>query len=366
MNENAFLHDFDPDGVGAAGSLFGLPFEPENAQLVIIPVPWEVTVSYSAGTANGPATILKASAQVDLYQGDIHEAWRYGIAMLPIPGAIAESSKALRDKAAHYIAELETGRITETSPEAKALLATIDAGCEAMVQWVRTTAQHWRSKGKTVALVGGDHSTPLGLLSALDEEGVPFGILQIDAHSDLRRAYEGFTYSHASIMYNALKLKSIERLVQVGIRDYCSAEAALAHADDRVTTFYYPKLAARRFEGVTWNALVTEMVEACPAKVYVSFDIDALDPKLCPNTGTPVPGGFEFEEVNYLLKALVASGREIIGFDLNEVSPGSAPEALDTNDWDGNVGARLLYRLCNLTGVSKGGLRLTAGMGSAG
>jgi agmatinase len=105
------------------------------------------------------------------------------------------------------------------------------------------------------------------------------------------------------------------------------------------------------YGGVNWSTLADSIVEELPENVYISFDIDGLDPKLCPGTGTPVPGGFEFDQVVHLISKVVSSGKKIIGFDLNEVSPG-------TTDWDANVGARLLFQLCMLTGVSHNKLKL--------
>ena len=107
----------------------------------------------------------------------------------------------------------------------------------------------------------------------------------------------------------------------------------------------------RQYEGESFKQVVDDIISHLPDNVYISFDIDGLDPKLCPNTGTPVPGGFEFNEVVFLLKQLAASGKKIIGFDLVEVAPGE-------DDWNGNVGARLLYKLCNLMAVSQGKLTM--------
>lgn len=358
MDKNAIVAAFDPNGVGAAGSLFGLPFSPENAELILIPVPWEVTVSYAAGTAQGPEAILKASSQVDLFERDIPDAWKYGIAMLPIPEDIRALSDALRMKSERYIRLLEEEVFTEEDAEAKEVTAEITAGCEKMIAWVEETAAHWRSKGKSIALIGGDHSTPLGLMREVAKNYTDFGILQIDAHADLRVAYEGFTYSHASIIYNALAIDEVKKVVQVGIRDFCESEAEMIEGSGgRITTHFYRDIAAKRFRGQSWSDICQEIISALPQQVYVTVDIDGLDPKLCPNTGTPVPGGLEFEELNFLLTELVKSKREVIGFDLNEVSPGSDEAALETNDWDGNVGARLLYRMCNLMAVSKGHLQ---------
>ena len=217
-----------------------------------------------------------------------------------------------------------------------------------MVDWVKSQALHYINQGKIVALLGGDHSTPLGFLQALATKHSGFGILQIDAHADLRIAYEDFEYSHASIMYNALKIPQVEKLVQVGIRDYCQEEVDVMHAEGkRVKTFFDRDLKHAQFAGKTWQVQVEEIVAELPQNVFLSFDIDGLDPKLCPNTGTPVAGGFETEQVLFLVENVIASGRKLIGFDLNEVGPSD-------DEWDANVGARLLYRLCNLLGKSNG------------
>ena len=105
----------------------------------------------------------------------------------------------------------------------------------------------------------------------------------------------------------------------------------------------------RVFEGDSWRTVVNEIVDQLPQKVYISFDIDGLDPKLCPHTGTPVQGGFETEQIFYLFKKVLQSGRKLIGFDLNEVG-------ISNNEWDENVGARVLFKLCNLMVAEKNGL----------
>ena len=177
---------------------------------------------------------------------------------------------------------------------------------------------------------------------AIAEKHGDFGILQIDAHCDLRKAYEGFTYSHASIMYNALKLPAVGRLVQVGVRDYCDEELnVIKRSMGRVVTYFDQDLKDELYEGTTWGNLCDQIIQDLPQYVYISFDIDGLDPKLCPNTGTPVQGGFETEQVFYLFSKLLQSKKNIIGFDLNEVGVGET-------DWDANVGARVLFKLCNL------------------
>jgi agmatinase len=168
--------------------------------------------------------------------------------------------------------------------------------------------------------------------------------LQIDAHCDLRESYEFFTYSHASVMYNALtEIPSLTNLVQIGVRDYCQEEwEYVQNNQGRVVTYFDKDIKERQYEGETWKQITDEIVNKLPQKVLVSFDVDGLDPKLCPNTGTPVQGGFETEQIFYLLKKIVQSGRQFIGFDLVEIGVG------DNNEWDANVGAHILWRLANL------------------
>ncbi len=351
--KHRIIDQFDPNGVSAHEGLFGLPFDEETADLILIPVPWDVTVSYSAGTSLGPEAILTASRQLDLYQDDIYDAWKMGIHMLPIPEHIADLSNSYRILAKNYINYLEEGSPAETYERFMAVPDIINKASMQMMDWVYDQAKKYRSMGKMVALVGGDHSTPLGLIKALAEEHESFGILQIDAHADLRQAYENFAYSHASISYNALKFPQISNLVQVGIRDLCQDEANMAKENNRIFTFYDKDIKEAMYEGKAWKIICDDIVAKLPGEVYVTIDIDGLDPKLCPNTGTPVPGGFELEQVLYLLKQVVKSGKKIIGFDVVEVAPGQGED-----EWDGNVGARILYRLSNLFGASQGRLNL--------
>lgn len=349
MTREEIIAGFDPNAPGGGGNLFGLPFTPENAELIVIPVPWEVTVSYHSGTSNAPAAILLASAQVDLAVKDIPDAWKLGVAMLPVPEDMRAESTKLRELALRHITALESG--AKPMP-GDPVVAKINEGSENLNVYVKSLSQKFLKEGKMVALLGGDHSTPLGLLRALAEKHDRFGVLQIDAHADLRKAYEGFTYSHASIMYNALKLPAIGRLVQVGIRDYCDEELdVMKRAMGRIVTYFDQDIKDSLSEGKTWAGICDRIIGDLPRDVYISFDIDGLNPTLCPGTGTPVPGGLDFEQVIFLLKKLVMSGKRIIGFDLNEVAPGAG-------DWDANVGARLLYQLCNWMGVSQGKLKL--------
>jgi len=344
------LHDkiaaFDPNGIGDQdGNIYGLPFDTSEAKLVILPVPWEVTVSYQGGTALAPEAILQASYQVDLFDPFVADAWKLGIAMQEINKEIKGKSNLLRLEAEDYIQQLSKGFNPEENAALLDIRNKINLSGKELNLWVKNESIKLMDQNKIVALLGGDHSTPLGLMQALAEKHSSFGILHIDAHADLREAYEGFEYSHASIMFNAIKIPQITRLVQVGIRDYCEVELNLIHSDKRISAFFERDIKHRQFEGTTWASICDQIIDTLPEKVYLSFDIDGLDPKLCPNTGTPVPGGLEMEQALYLVEKLVNSGRKIIGFDLNEVAPGD-------DEWDANVGARLLYRLANMCMVS--------------
>ncbi len=348
MSKENKIAQFNPNDIGSAdNNIFGLPFEPADAALVIIPVPWEVTVSYSAGTADGPEAVYDASYQVDLYDPFVADAWKLGIAMQPVSKKIKSTSNKLRKKAEKYIDMYAEGKTAEKNATMKSIKKEVDEACKDLNKWVKKEALKQMNKGKVVALLGGDHSTPLGLMQALAEKHESFGILQIDAHADLRDAYEGFEFSHASIMFNALKIEQVSKLVQVGIRDYCQDEKDIIDSSKRVETFFDSDIKTQQYEGKSWSKICDDIIGSLPKKVYLSIDIDGLDPKLCPNTGTPVPGGFEFEQVVYLIKKLVEAKKQIIAFDINEVAPGK-------DEWDANVGARLLYKVSNMCLVSNG------------
>lgn len=338
------LDRFDPNGVGLDnGAYFGLPFTPDEARLVLISAPWDVTVSYGAGAAEAPDAIIEASMQLDLYDELSPGAWRRGIATADIDYTLLESSQRLRSDAVRVIRHLEEGGSVADDAVVRKI-RRVNEGCCVMNENIRAQARMWLAQGKLVGLVGGDHSTPYGLVQALGERGDGFGILHIDAHCDLRRAYEGFEYSHASIMYNILRdVPQVERIVEVGVRDYCDAEAERAHTSERIRMFNDTELFSAAFEGRAWGDQCRRIVAELPERVYVSFDIDGLSVEYCPNTGTPVAGGLTFNQAVYLLQEVVRSGRRIIGFDVVEVV--ARPESR----LDASTGARILYKLCGLT-----------------
>ena len=315
--------DFDPDGP-ASGGLFGLPHSPSDARVVVLPVPVEVTTSSAGGTALAPPVVLEASWQVDLCDLQTGEPWRDGIAMDRAPRWMNDANAPTRAMAN-----------TARDGDAQALAAINAFGAR-----VNDAVHAWTGgqldAGRIPAILGGDHSVPLGAFRAAIARNPGIGILHVDAHADLREAYEGFTYSHASIFFNALQHDALGPLVQVGIRDVGTREMQLAASDARVHLWSDFELTRCTESGESFRALCKRIIAPLPPTVWVSWDIDGLDPTLCPGTGTPVPGGLMWRQAMTLLEVLGQSGRRIIGFDLCEVGNG---------DWDANVGARLLYKL---------------------
>lgn len=320
---------FDPDAPAAAGTLFGLPYSAEDARVVLLPVPWEATTSFRRGTKDGPKAALEASAQVDLHDLDTEDAWKARFAMLAEEPRVREWGD---EAEADALAVIESGG---SDPDAA---ARVDALSARVNHYVYQQVSRLLDDGKIPGVVGGDHSTPFGAIQAIAERYPGVGVLHIDAHADLREAYEGFTWSHASIFYNVMtKVRRVGHLTQVAIRDVGVGELAFQrdHAD-RISVFTDQALGRALAGGETWMNIVRRIVDTLPHDVYISFDVDGMDPSLCPSTGTPVPGGLSFRDVSLLL-AEVAAARRIVGFDLNEIGPG---------DWDGNVAARLLLKMC--------------------
>lgn len=328
---------FDPSAPALHGGLYGLPHTPEEAAVVVVPVPWEATVSYGTGTVDGPAAVLEASRQVDLLDRETGRPYEGGIAMLPVPAEVRAWSDEARRLAAPVIARGGPG----DDAALREAVAQVDALGDRMNAWVYEQSKRWLERGRLVGVLGGDHSVPYGAIRAVAERHPGLGVLHVDAHADLRDAYEGFRWSHASIMFNVLRdLPGVARLVQVGVRDYGDDEDAFIRANpDRVATFFDPDLRRELFDGEPWSRIAYRIAAALPREVYVSFDVDGLDPALCPHTGTPVLGGLSFPEACALLRVVVESGRRIVGFDLTEVAPGPGG-----SEWDGNVGARVLYK----------------------
>lgn len=348
------MANFDPTTtISAEFGIFGIPMSEDESKVVLLPVPWEVTTSYGNGTSLGPALIRQASEQIDLFDLETGKAYEQGYHMREVPQDLLELNKKMKLKAQQLI-EMKTN-LSEDNATMQKLLEEVNAACAKMTDWVYKNSQEILHKGKLLGLIGGDHSSPLGAIRAVSEKHKgQIGVLHIDAHSDTRKAYQGFEQSHASIMYNVMNLPTPpQKLVQIGIRDFCEEEYDFVTNHKNIKTFFDIDLKREMLKGESWATLCERILAELPQKVYISFDIDGLDPRYCPNTGTPVPGGLEADQVFYLFNALAKSGRQIVGFDLNEVSTGDINANLEEiSEWDGNVGARILYKLCGWSVVT--------------
>ena len=321
-------------------AIFGETCPYEEARIIIIPVPWDVTASYSRGTSQGPQHICDASSQLDFFDMVYGTPLEHGIHMLPIPQQWVQKNNLLAPKA-----QLLQNKFDYDIPydhHDLLLLNQINQACTELHAWVSQETSNALNANKFPVLIGGDHSTPLGLIHTLSEH-IRFGILHIDAHADLREAYQGFLYSHASIMHNVLNLvHPPQNLVQVGIRDFCIEEFHEIQHNPNIHPFFAPDIHNRLFSGETWANICAEICDVLPDNIYISFDIDGLSPLYCPGTGTPVPGGLSYDQIRFLFNQLAIRKKNVVGFDINEVAP--SPHG----QWDGNVGARLLYQMIGL------------------
>lgn len=315
--------EFDPDGP-ASGGLFGLPHTTESARVCVLGVPFEATTSYGSGTAAAPDAVVEASWQVDLCDPETGEPWRDGIALDETPAWV----RPLSDEAHAAAARARDGNIAEIS--------TVDAATDKVRRWVRSWTDVQLDAGRIPAILGGEHSVPLGAMQAALARNPDLSVLQVDAHADLREAYEGFEQSHASIFHNYLELGGSGPLIQVGLRDFGVRERERAADDGRVSWWTDRQISEQLADGRPFGEIADEIVSGLSNSVWISFDIDGLDPSLCPGTGTPVPGGLSWREAMVLLARVGLSGRRIVGFDLCEVGASS---------FDANVGARVLYKL---------------------
>jgi len=321
--------------MGASRPIFGEASTADGAAIVLIPVPFDATASYQRGTHRGPAAILDASEQIDLCDRHFGDSTKGAIHLLPADPAI----ESLNSEATSLCDQVRK------HPDAVSLQRINAIGLN-LNEALRNQASNHLANQKIVGVIGGDHSCAFALIQAYVDRFPKLGVLHIDAHADLRLAYEGFEWSHASIMRNVIEKTELSNLVQVGIRDYCEEERALIDSDKRISTFFDQDLADAQFAGETFDSQCARIISKLPKEVYISLDIDGLDPTLCPSTGTPVPGGLSFAQLSKLLHTLAKSGKKVVGFDLSEVSPGPS-------QWDANVGMRVLYKLCGCAAMAK-------------
>ncbi len=269
----------------------GIPNEfaqQETAKIVLIPVPYDGTSTWGKGADKGPDAFLEASENMELYDIETaSEVYRQGI----------------------YLADT----ITENSSS------------EAVVNKVHETAKKYIKRNKFVTLFGGEHSISIGSIRAFNEHFENLTVLQIDAHADLRSEYEGTPYNHACAVHEASKTTN---LVQVGIRSMDAIEKTYM---DTEKVFFAHDMVNDEF----W---MDKVVEACTENVFITFDLDALDPSIMPSTGTPEPGGLLWYETLEILK-MVFEEKNVVGFDIVELCPNSVSKSSDF------LAAKLYYKM---------------------
>ncbi len=337
MQTGKKIQSFDPNAPGdLSNNIFGLPFDVNNAKVVIVPLPWDATVSNKSGACYGPGNIKEQSYQIDLFDPVAPGMWKNGIAMDEIPGKILKTNLECLDKVEKFVRTTD-GVKSRNINVRKKIIGEVNSTYKNILFETEQKCKKYLEEGKYVVLLGGDHSTALSLLNAVSAKNENFGILQLDAHADLRKSYEGFENSHASVMYNALNISQISKIVQVGVRDYCDEEnETVVKNQQRIKMFTARDIYKLLFNNKSWNDICESIVDELPENVYISYDVDFLNPSECPTTGTPVPGGFSYEQSLYLVDKVVSAGKKIIGIDLVETGQGSL---------DGVISCRLLYRM---------------------
>lgn len=254
---------------------FGGVQTPRNsARAIVIPVSYDLTASYGTGSRNGPAALLEASAHMELFDE------RLGFSP------------------------------TDIGVHTLEILEQVAAGPSAMIDQVAEVVGGVLDEGRTPVLIGGDHSLSIGALRAFADRHASLTVLQFDAHADLRQEYQGTPYSHACVMARA---REMFPCVQLGIRSLSDAEYERVRAEN-LAVFPIRRLREDRDE------VVREADGLLGSEVYITIDLDVLDPSIMPATGTPEPGGLRWDELLWFVRSL-AHGRKVVGFDLMELAP---------------------------------------------
>ncbi len=334
---------------------FGLKTKFNAADLILIPASWEVTNSYGSGTGKGPELIRKASVQLDFFNTIFETSYNHRIHFEKSDALIESLSKRARIWAKSVQKNEEEGKAL--NQKQKTLCEKVNQACQSLLDWVYEKSLKIIRERKIPALVGGEHSVSEGLIRLVGEQYQGnYGLLHIDAHADLKEAYQGFKKSHASIMYNVLNLEfPPKKLVQLGIRDLCEKEYKRIKSDLSIKCFFDEEIYTRLFKGETWSTICQQIVSLLPPKIYISLDVDALSWNYAPGTGTPVPGGLSFRQVLHLFYEIKKQQKRLIAFDVVETSPGEKNNAF--SEWNGNVSARLIYELAGLALFSNGKLQ---------
>lgn len=280
------------EGTGIAGRFGGLPdeFADENAKVVLVPVPFDLTTTYVKGSDRGPDALIEASRNMELYDIETgFEVFTVGIhTQKPVH---ADSSKEMIDRVQHRVEDL-------------------------------------LKKDKFVVTLGGEHAISQAPIRAHSKQHPGMSVLQFDAHADLQPAYEGDPLSHASVMSRVKEIPGLGPIVAVGIRSMSIEEVPFV---DKKLTYFAHDI----HENDQW---IDSVVKALSDEVYITLDLDVFDSSIMPSTGTPEPGGLNWQQVTKLLKR-VAKEKKIVGMDIVELCPNPNDKSPDF------LAAKLLYKI---------------------
>jgi agmatinase len=277
----------------------------DESRIVVLPAPYEHTVSYGGGTRRGPAGIITASHYVEFYDDELHRELCNDVGIATLPPL--RFGKAIHGRA---------------------------------MDMLRSTVKELLGREKFVVTLGGEHTISQGAIKAHQEIYPDLSVLQFDAHSDLRESYQGSPYSHASVMARVCEFVNPHNVVQVGIRAQCIEEAEFIRAKG-VNTFYAHYI--RSAAGARWQ---DEVLQKLSDNVYVTFDVDGFDPAIMPSTGTPEPNGLFWAETMQLLRR-IGEEKRIVGCDIVELAPVKSVTHPDL------TAAKLTYKLMNYAFMKK-------------
>lgn len=270
-----------------------------SSRIVVLPAPYEHTVSYGGGTRRGPRGIIAASRFVEFYDDELDRELCHDVGIATMPAV--QFGKKVHGKAIDLLY--------------KAVLAVLE-------------------QGKFVVTLGGEHSISQAPIRAHLEKFPDLSVVQFDAHSDLRDSYEGSKFSHASVMARVCEFMNPRNIVQVGIRAQCIEEAQFIRHHG-ITTLY-----AHQIRGALRDTWHDRVLEKLSDDVYVTFDVDGFDPSIMPSTGTPEPNGLHWAETTQLLRR-IGTEKRIVGFDVVELAPVKGVPHPDL------TAARLTYKIMN-------------------
>lgn len=329
--------EFNPNNAALHNSgIFGLITDYSSSKLAILPVPWDATSSGITGSNRAPKAIFEASKQTEMLIPELGNFFEKGIFMMEIDKSI----ELLNSKASKYSKKvIDSAGLLENS-QLKRAADFVNNSSEQINDFVYDNTSKIIRDNKIAAVVGGEHSVSLGSIRSHAENYANLSVLQFDAHHDLRDSFESLKYSHGSVMFNVIEEVNISKLVQVGIRAISPDENQTANNSRKIMVHSMQQIQDSIFNGEAWSNYCDNIVGQLTDNVYISFDIDGLEITYCPNTGTPVPGGMDYNAAIFLIKRVIDSGKKIVGFDLVEVN------SVAEHDINSTTAANLLYYLC--------------------